>query len=401
MRLLKNIKTKIFGYSPYEIQSLNGLRAIAIIMVIIHHSKEVLKLVEGHDERAFWFVESLFTGVDLFFILSGFLISLRIYEEIMKTGRLDYKTFYIKRTFRIFPAYYFYLIVSLLLLNGMIQYQAAANAGKMLPEGEQALAALLKLKSGIKFDFLYLSNYFEGAFIHTWSLAVEEQFYIIFPFMATLLFVRLSGKKRLYAFVILYILPFLFRILAWHNDVPYMDVYKQLHYRFDSLVLGVIIMLLYKEWNLGGFFENKGYRTAVGLAAVVGIYVLTFLTVRRDQSFAGMVIMYNLYNLSMAILFVMALSSKNLVVNLMSSGFFRSIARLSYTMYLWHYVVGLKGYSAYSEQIKSGAISYGIYASGLLYSFVYIFIFAVVLFVMIEYPFDQLKKRVLARNKPA
>jgi len=399
MRLLNNIKTKIFSYSPYEIQSLNGLRALAIIMVIIHHSKEVLKLVEGHDERAYWFAESLFTGVDLFFILSGFLISLKIYDEIKKTGKLNFRDFYIKRTFRIFPAYYFYLIISLLLINGMIQHQASINAGKMLPEGEEALASLLELRNAIRFDFLYLSNYFDGAFFHTWSLAVEEQFYIIFPLAAALLFVRLKDKKRIYVFVVLYFLPAVFRAIAWYNDVPYMDVYKQLHYRFDSLILGVIIMLLYREWNLAALFDNKSYRTAAGVAAVIGIYILTFLTIRRDQSFAGMVVMYNLYDLSMAILFVMALSSKNGIVSLMSSGLFRSVARLSYTMYLWHFVVGLKGYSMYAGNIRSGSITYGIYASGLLYSLVYIFIFAVVLFTIVEYPFDMLKKRILDRKK--
>ncbi len=138
---------------------LDGLRAIAIIAVVWHHSAHptfLPMLLRG------------FVGVDLFFVLSGFLISTLLIREKKKNGRISLKNFWMRRILRLVPAYYFMLFS---LLAAYLIFRPGDPDTKALVEGFPVYA-------------LYLSNWIEPGANNlsiTWSLATEEQFYLVWP----------------------------------------------------------------------------------------------------------------------------------------------------------------------------------------------------------------------------
>jgi peptidoglycan/LPS O-acetylase OafA/YrhL len=169
-----------------RIPTLDGLRAIAISLVIVCHFGRDIGFGDPGD------LGSL--GVRIFFVISGFLITLLLLNESEKTGRISLLRFYFRRTARIFPAFYFYLAVMLVL--GWIGWADLSFGG--------ALPALT-----------YTSNYtvepLKQLVAHTWSLSTEEQFYLIWP--AILL---IAGRRRApYAlFVLMIAAAFTARVLT-------------------------------------------------------------------------------------------------------------------------------------------------------------------------------------------
>jgi peptidoglycan/LPS O-acetylase OafA/YrhL len=176
------------GYMDQRISSLDGTRAISITLVITAH----LKLTEGWPLA--WRLDYGNLGVRTFFVISGFLITSLLLKEINRTGSVNLKDFYVRRTFRIMPAYYIYIgVIALLIPTGWV----AATYSDLLP----ALA--------------YYANYDHPnlALGMTWSLSVEEQFYLLWP--ATLFFLGLR-RAKIACFVLLFTAP-VFRLLyEWH-----------------------------------------------------------------------------------------------------------------------------------------------------------------------------------------
>ena len=180
---------------------IDGLRAIAVISVIIYHIEVFIsgkKILTGG-----------FLGVDIFFVISGYLITLLIVKEFLKDKKISFKNFYFRRAKRIFPALLFMISVSIffawiyLTPDNFIQYS-----------------------NSIISSIFFYSNYFfyfEGLvynsndsllkpLLHTWSLAVEEQFYILFP-LFFVLFYRFIEKNLIQSFAIILVLFFVAAIL--------------------------------------------------------------------------------------------------------------------------------------------------------------------------------------------
>ncbi|GAB2574577.1 acyltransferase family protein [Dyella jejuensis] len=175
------------GNNDYRLgyrSDIEGLRAIAILLVVGVHAG-VPWLGGG------------FIGVDIFFVLSGFLITGLLVQEIARTGTLRFADFYLRRLRRLLPA----LIVMLL--------GSALVASILLAPGEQAAQAIAGATaaawcSNVHFAFQRLDYFAAGAetnlYLHTWSLGVEEQFYLIWPALVYLLIRRrgaTSGFARL------------------------------------------------------------------------------------------------------------------------------------------------------------------------------------------------------------
>lgn len=138
---------------------LDGLRAVAIVGVVWHHS--------AHPDFLPMFLRG-FAGVDLFFVLSGFLITTLLVREKQKHGKISLRNFWARRFLRLMPAYY-------LLLFGML------GAYLVFKPGDPDTAILVE---GFPIYALYLSNWFHPGANNlgiTWSLATEEQFYLVWP----------------------------------------------------------------------------------------------------------------------------------------------------------------------------------------------------------------------------
>lgn len=161
------------------VPSLHGLRAVSILIVILNHTFKQANLPDR------WLPFSGPTGVDVFFVISGFLITLLLIRERESTGRISLRSFYIRRVLRIFPAYYFFLAVMCgLTMAGIVQ----------IPLRDLGFASI------------YASNLLPASMFpvwdlaHCWSLCVEEHFYIVWPLILTLF-----GRKLAFLLAVAYI----------------------------------------------------------------------------------------------------------------------------------------------------------------------------------------------------
>ena len=156
---------------------IDGLRALAVIAVILYHAQITLF---GYDP-----FKGGFIGVDIFFVISGYLITSIIFKELVSTGNFSFKNFYERRIRRILPALLFVMLASLFF------------AWKYLLPGSfidfsKSILYSLGFSSNFYFHFSGLEYNSEDGllkpFLHTWSLSVEEQYYIIFPIIFLITF---------------------------------------------------------------------------------------------------------------------------------------------------------------------------------------------------------------------
>jgi peptidoglycan/LPS O-acetylase OafA/YrhL len=204
-----------------RLPSLDGLRALSISMVLVSHLVGTLSIVRPHSALSNWIERLGPLGVRVFFVISGFLITSLLLHELGRDGRIDLRRFYFRRTLRIFPPYYaLLLVVALLALGGAIE---------------------LTLRDWL-YAITYTINYYpERSWYvgHGWSLAVEEQFYLLWPVALVLL-----GKVRglWLAAALLVICPVL-RLAYWYLLPDYIP--WEVGYRFetvaDSIAAGCLL----------------------------------------------------------------------------------------------------------------------------------------------------------------
>ena len=208
-----------------RIPSLDGIRAVAIAIVVFGHGIPTMPL-EIRGIYTSVFPEKGF-GVQVFFVLSGYLITSLLMNEKRKRGTISLKRFYIGRAFRILPAYYvFLLVVSALLAADVIKLQ-----------WHLVLASAFFVR-----DYVPSSDsWWLG---HTWSLSIEEQFYLLWPFLFRSL-ARPSLIKLLFALALAS--PFI-RLATWvfmpslRRGIPIM-----FHTRMDGLVMGCLLAMLWSN----------------------------------------------------------------------------------------------------------------------------------------------------------
>ncbi len=244
----------IFRTGKNEIGSLNGLRALAIILVLLHHATPILSHITNSSEVVLSFFHNFVSGVDLFLLLSGYLISKELQKSWLNEGKIDFKIFYIRRTLRIFPAYYFFLLLSLIAYKIMLN-SASVRSG---PEYERILATYQRWP----LDFLYMTDYFQGLHPHTLSLSVEEKYYLILPFFFHFAYFHVSIRNRMLILSVLYLIPFIIRLVTFSQtdmsigEYRIFNIYYPLHSRFDALIVGIIIMELHTNWNILEKFDR-------------------------------------------------------------------------------------------------------------------------------------------------
>ena len=208
---------------------LDGLRALAILLVIFAHA---LRLPRGDVNSGREAIGEI--GVSVFFVLSGFLITTLLIGERKKTGTIDLRAFFVRRARRIFPAYYVYL--------GVIAILAAIGAIAVQPR-EFIVAAL------------YLRDYSTPSFSwleHTWSLAVETQFYVIWP--AVMLGLG-NVRARNVAIAVIVLSPFV-RLASYAFFPAHRDLMTiALHTRVDMLMFGCATALLIAD-GVPAWFER-------------------------------------------------------------------------------------------------------------------------------------------------
>ena len=303
-----------------------GLRAIAVLMVIAFHAK--LPLPGG------------FVGVDVFFVISGFVITSMLLREHARSGRIDLKRFYIRRFKRLTPALAVMVVITLvastLLSSPLGPQQNTALTGL----GAIALIANLVIAqtSGGYFDAPAATN----ALLHTWSLSVEEQFYLVFP---VLLIVSLRfARRRPWAPAGVVAVVGLVSFVAAVAGSRGVSVSNSMLLAALNLILGFYSPVT-RAWEfaagcllaLGGrAVWGRPSRALSGLLGVIGVIGLGTSAFAIDDRtpFPGLWTLLPVLGTSLVIL---AGSSRNLVTRLLGSRTLVWVGDLSYSWYLWHW----------------------------------------------------------------
>ena len=309
--------------------SIDSLRALAVLAVIIYHV-DVNYLPGG------------FLGVDLFFVLSGYLISSLIIKEFRKTGTVNLYNFYIRRARRLLPAVYFMITVGLVV---MVLFNEVL---------------LRKSHLDAIFGYIYSSNWWyifhkldyfdsfgaQSPFKHLWSLAIEEQFYMIFP----LLFLLVNGKKKskdgtyklnknfLYVVLGLILVSLIAHILLFDiNNIS--RIYFGTDTRAFSLLVGVVGAILYPMERLHAKVtpqQNMLYSVVSLVSIATLITVMIYTSEYNTLLYRGGFLLVAILGL---IVIISSGKQHTLMSRLLSFKPVVFIGKISYSLYLWHFPV--------------------------------------------------------------
>jgi peptidoglycan/LPS O-acetylase OafA/YrhL len=338
----------------------DGLRALAVIPVVLFHL------------GVSW-IHGGFVGVDVFFVISGYLISLIILRE-QQQGVFTLKGFWIRRARRILPA------LSSMILASMIAGFFILFRSDWKGLGSQGLS-VFALVANVKMWKL-TSNYWAPAahdtpLLHTWSLSVEEQFYLFYP----ILLVTILKYARKYAFHIILagtILSYILGVMAT-SRMPGAAFYL-LPTRAWELAAGCLLAML-AHGKPGGFSHM---RFAPLYAAVGGMTIIaSYLTISEERGFPGYQALFPVVG---SILIIAFASRNHLAGRVLASSPVCYVGKISYSLYLWHWPV-----IVYAHILETqSAISIPIYAVILI-----TLILSVASYHLIERPTRFSKKWVL------
>jgi peptidoglycan/LPS O-acetylase OafA/YrhL len=246
-----------------RIPSLDGLRALSILLVIISHTAGTRNAFSQASIHFLGDIGNL--GVRVFFVISGFLITTLLLHELEKRGSISLRWFYFRRTMRIFPASYVYTVA--LWLAGVLGWVTLGHY--------DVLAA-----------FTYTQNYFSARswwFGHLWSLSVEEQFYLVWP--ATLALLGRAGGLRV-AVGILALSPIL-RIMVWQLLPGWRELIDTAFPTIaDPLAIGCVLALMRKQMEATGWYMRLISSSMLGLLPLLAIVINAPLSDRPRISYA-------------------------------------------------------------------------------------------------------------------
>lgn len=307
------------------IGGIDGLRAFAVLSVLFYHLE------------ASW-LPGGFVGVDVFFVISGFVVAHSVYES-GKTSFISYFTwFYRRRLSRIMPALFAFVLV-IALANMLLLPSSPAT--KLID-----MTGISAIVGASNFVLLWRAgDYFSAAtefnpFTHTWSLAVEEQYYLLFPFLSYFLIVRRAERPvaRKIAIALTWALCLLSLVAAWHFTAHWRDfAFYMLPTRFWELGLGLLLRCQMQGWTNRSQTAGGGAMVSfVSVAALAALAASFWITPVEAFPFSGAL----LSCLATAILIASVwLFPGSAVDRLLSSGLLRYIGKISYSLYLWHWGV--------------------------------------------------------------
>lgn len=312
---------------------IDGLRAVAVLAVVVFHAFP--SLITGG-----------FIGVDIFFVISGFLISTILFKK-SDSNNYSISDFYSRRVRRIFPALFAVLFVTL------------AYSWFVLYPDELKQLGLHTSTSTIFVQNIMLwteSGYFDTSsetkpLLHIWSLGIEEQFYILWPIIL-LLAVRVKDlqlRKNLYLFsaVLVFVVSFTLNILSIKNSPS--SVFYLPQYRLWELAAGSILawVVLYNPKNVLAITENKYFSQSISLVSVSALFT-AFFSFNSETLFPGVAALVPVLA-SVLIIFVGMNSYFN--SKILANKFMVWVGLISYPLYLWHWPILSFGYIKYGDAL--------------------------------------------------
>lgn len=340
-------------------KEIDGLRAFSVIPVILFHA-------------GFEFFSGGYIGVDVFFVISGYLITSIILEEI-RTERFSIKSFYERRARRILPAFIFVSAVT-------IPFAWELLAPKDLIDYSESLIGAIFFSSNLVFWFQ--SGYFDIAselkpMLHTWSLAVEEQYYILFPLVLIALKSR-SDKIVLYVLVGLFLLSFAVGNLLYFYDKE--AAFFLLPARAWEILAGSLVAMIFRLCSEKQLSPFVGRLDLIGFILIIGCYFgFDHLTPTSG--------VYTFIAILGAVLVILFSNPGTIVGKLLANKHIVYIGLLSYSLYLWHQPV-----LVFSRHLPTEVRS----EIHVTYLFILIFILSYLTYRFVETP---LRKKVLLKSQ--
>jgi peptidoglycan/LPS O-acetylase OafA/YrhL len=304
--------------SEVRYKNIDGLRGIAVFMVITFHFLNNSYMSSDIGQLS-WFEIGImkltsfgWTGVNLFFVLSGFLIGSILLRY--KNSPTYFRAFYVRRFIRIIPLYYifllFYIFFCLLINNDQIELF------------EKSIPLYYYFFLVQNFLFSSLGHFGPSALTPTWSLAIEEQFYLIVPFL-----VRYMNQERLLKFCVIFIVVApIFRSFAtnWYME------YTHLLGRIDALLLGLILAVMKSE-------NHKYLKVVKSLFFTISIFIILFLVYFLiSKSINHTLISVFFFYL---VLYTFDEDNKTKRFNILQLPLFSFVGGLSFCLYLFHQLI--------------------------------------------------------------
>jgi peptidoglycan/LPS O-acetylase OafA/YrhL len=360
---------------------LDHLRALAIILVFLCHYR-----MFGHPDWVKGIGKFGWIGVDLFFVLSGFLIAGQLFSNIRQGKGVELKSFYLKRFFRIIPAYLAVLTV----------YFTVPSFKEI-----EGLAPLWKYLTFTQNFGLDLSN--SRAFSHAWSLCIEEQFYLLLPFVVLCFLHFKAPAKAFYLVFALFIAGFVIRAVSWQQlvspeigkDGQWFSWYEWIYYptynRLDGLLAGICIAGVFQfrpQWKE----RITKYGNLFLILSLILLTVAYFMFI-DSSSFITSVFGFPLVSVAFGAMVIAALSPSCFLYRA-SARITGIIATLSYSIYLSH-----KGVVNVTQD---WAAQWGIARDSnrmMLICALSTILVALLMRYIVEKPFMKLRDRLLERNR--
>jgi peptidoglycan/LPS O-acetylase OafA/YrhL len=348
---------------------IDGLRAIAVGAVVLYHSQITIL---GHQPFRGGFI-----GVDIFFVISGYLITSIILKELVTTGSFSFKHFYERRARRILPALLFVMLVSLPFAWMYLLPSSFIDFSKSI---------LYSLGFSSNFYFHY-SGQIYGAesgllkpFLHTWSLSVEEQYYILFPIILLITF-KYFRKYLIHILILGFAISL--GLADWTSrNYPSASFYF-LHTRIWELLAGSI--LAYLEIKLGRHGHRSKNQKLISILPFIGLTLIGYsILFFNDRMFHP-----SFYTLSpiIGVCLIIWFSNKNeIITKILSTKLFVGVGLISYSLYLWHYPI--------FSFIKITGLMTGTSTTAKLLLVPIVLICSLISFYFVEKPFRNKKNNI-------
>ena len=404
----------------HNLKSIDGIRAIAVLWVIIFHVwifqhntyPELLGKV-AQNPFLVWITKGDL-GVDLFFVISGFLIGTILFKEYKRTQTLNFKSFYLRRFLRLFPVYFFSMIIALFFLHG-------AGAEKWVTAWS---------------NLLYVNNYvFKSYMGWTWSLAIEEQFYIVIPFLIVFLFPKFRKKWILFSVlaIIPVVLTYYYSVHIFNFEIPYnreifgeqwqewfWGYYMLTHLRYGGLLSGVIAAYIHVNHSEKAvhFFKHKtklsnflivlslasfAIITSLSLGQAAPVEESIFYDLPKKFVVCYEVIHRELFSYAVVFIVMACLYSKSRIIKpvntFLSAKIFYPIAKISYSIYLFHVMFMEWLFPMISEYAEGSLTSLQIVFVNGIISLIGSVAVAALMVIFIEEPFNTLKNTLTSKKQ--
>lgn len=353
-------------YSLGYIAALDGLRALSIFLVLCFHDIGPVTSQYGHYFNG-WI------GVDVFFIISGFLITSILLKEQKQKGSFSLKNFYVRRWLRIAPAYYCFIGAAIIwtCLGGNHHLKPFLFASLYLTNLDLAFSwNLIPLKLGIS---------------HLWSLAVEEQFYLIWP----------ASLKALKEHAIGAVMAIIAAVYAWklylvNSGADWVRIYHGFDTRLDVLMYGVLIALLLSRpsWRVAAnrVFGNSFAQISLLAGMLVGFNYLGHPGQQNAMFFWAAKMPLVVSTIALFITSILV-APQAVVSKIFANSILVWFGKLSYSLYLWHPLVHTIYCSFYWDYFTKHGPKAELYQYGLIIAC------SALSYYAIERPFLSLKSR--------